>query len=184
MLRKGKDIAEKDLKKYYSIRQFMSSGDCILWKGKGIVSRLIRLYSKYSHASLVLRLTEFEGLKDRRFLLEALPSGIELRLLSERLKQYDGEAYWMKLKLDREDEKRTKIAEWGLKQVGKGYDYGSLFKNAVSKVNADGRRYFCSEYVYMAYREVGLVEEQKAPRPGDIVKWEDLFSAVSPYKIL
>jgi hypothetical protein len=176
-------MSEK-LKNYFAIRPFINSGDCILWKGRGLISRLIRLWSEYSHASLVLKLEEFEGLKNRRFLLEALPSGIELRLLSERLKDYKGEAYWMQLDLTSRDEKRKNIVEWALKQVGKKYDFGSLLKNAISRVNADGRKYFCSEFVYMAYKYVGLVGEEKAPRPGDIVKWEELFSPVSPFKLI
>ena len=155
---------------YSKARERMATGDVVLWKGKGIISRLIRLWSEYSHASLVLRLKEFKGLKDRRFLLEALASGIELRLLSRRLRGYRGEAWWFPL-LDEYQGKRSDIAAWALNQVGKRYDYGSLFKNMLGRVNADARSYFCSEFVFLAYKEAGIVGGNVAPRPGDIARW-------------
>ena len=156
----------------------MQSGDVVLWKGRGIISRLIRIWSEYSHASLVLRLKEFENLKDRRFLLEALSSGIELRLLSRRLEEYSGEAWWFPLKsiYDRTGV-RQEIATWALKQVGIKYDFDSLFRNALGRVSADAKQYFCSEFVYLAYKQAGLVKRQKAPRPGDIAKWKYLFQS-------
>ncbi len=156
---------------YERARQRMATGDVILWKGNGLISRAIRLWTPFSHASLVLRLKEFKGLKDRRFLLEALASGIELRLLSRRLNGYKGEAWWFPL-LDEYQGKRAEIAAWALNQVGKGYDYGSLIRNMLGRVNADARSYFCSEFVFLAYKRAGIVRGVKAPRPGDIPDWQ------------
>ena len=158
------------MNKYSQQREEINSGDVILWKGTGLISRLIRLFGGYSHASLVIRLEEFEGLIDRRFILEALASGIGLRLLSRRIEDYFGEAWWLPLK-DEYSAAREKIVTWALNQVGTPYDFGSFFKNIFGKVSADGRRYFCSEFVFLAYREAGLVQGKTAPRPGDIAKW-------------
>ena len=121
-----------------------------------------------NHASLVLRLKHYEELKDRRFLLEALEMGITLRLLSRRLSDYSGEVYWYALLPEFED-KRPLIRNYSLIKVGTPYDYGSLFKQMVARVPSDPKRFFCSEYCYMAYKAAGLpVISEKAPRPGDL----------------
>jgi len=159
------------MKSIYSQHQNqINSGDVILWKGDGAISRLIRLYGGYSHASLVLRLDEFKGLTDRRFILEANASGIELRILSWRIKKYDGEAWWLPLQ-DEYLSVREKIVTWALGQVGTPYDFHSVFKNIFGRVSVDCQKYFCSEYVFLAYQAAGLVQGDTAPRPGDIAKW-------------
>ena len=165
---------------YESVREKMASGDVILWKGNGLISWLIRRFTEFSHASLVLRLKEFRGLKDRRFLVEALGSGVDLRLLSRRLRGYDGEAWWFPLKSEYR-EKRSAIVAWALNQVGKPYDYGSLFKNILGRVNEDVNAYFCSELVFSSFKHAGLVCGVKAPRPGDIARWKCLGEPVRIY---
>ncbi|WAC06570.1 MAG: YiiX/YebB-like N1pC/P60 family cysteine hydrolase [Thermodesulfobacteriota bacterium] len=162
---------------YSQHREAIKSGDVILWKGTGAISRLIRLYGGYSHASLVIRLEEFKGLTDRRFILEANASGIELRILSWRVKKYDGEAWWLPLKKEYCGA-REQIVTWALDQVGTPYDFGSVIKNIFGRVSADCTRYFCSEFVFLAYRAAGLVEGKTAPRPGDIAKWDVLNEPV------
>jgi len=158
---------------YSRHREGINSGDVILWKGTGLISRLIRFFGGYSHASLVLRLDEFKGLTDRRFILEANATGIELRILSWRVQKYSGEAWWLPLK-EEYCGTREKIVTWALDQVGTPYDFHSLFKNIFGRVSADCTRYFCSEYIFLAYRTAGLVQGKTAPRPGDIAKW-DIF---------
>jgi hypothetical protein len=155
----------------YFHRDLMQTGDCLLWSSRTLIGRLIQWFcgAEENHASLVLRLHEYEGLRNRVFLLEALEHGIVLRLLSDRLKDYRGRVWLHRLTPDL-DPHRNKIAVWALNQVGKGYDYLSLFKQAISRVNADAREFFCSEYVYFAWRNIphhGMTTE-KAPRPCDI----------------
>ena len=165
---------------YENVRDRMASGDVILWKGEGFISWLIRRFTDFSHASLVLRLKEFQGLRDRRFLVEALASGVELRLLSRRLRGYRGEAWWFPLKTDYQ-EKRAAIVAWALNQIGKPYDYGSLFRNILGRVSEDAHAYFCSELVFSSFKHAGLVSGSKAPRPGDIAGWGCLDEPVRIY---
>lgn len=160
-----------DVVHYDEVREKMRSGDVILWKGNGFISWLIRRFTSFSHASLVLRLKEFRDLKDRRFLVEALAPGVELTLLSRRLRGYSGEAWWFPLKERYVDERAT-IAAWALNQVGKPYDYGSLFKNVLGRVNENANAYFCSELVFVSFKHAGIVSGKKAPRPGDIARWK------------
>jgi uncharacterized protein YycO len=159
-----------DLKLYNSFREELNSGDLLLWKSHSVLGWLIRKFSRgnVNHAGLVIRLDQFSGLTDRRWTLEALGNGIMLNLLSRRLLEYDGRVYWYSLNPEY-DSLRTKISEWAIEKSGVPYDYGSLFKNALGRVSADAKKFFCSEYCYMAYKESGIeFEFKKAPRPADM----------------
>lgn len=155
---------------YQALRQDIKSGDCILWQGNGLLSRLIMLYGGYSHASLVVRLDEYDGLKDRIFLVEALPSGLELRLASKRIEEYNGCAFHFRPD-GITDKQRETAACIALDACAKGikYDFGSLIRNALARVNINVRTFFCSEFVWWVWEGIGLVERRKtAPRPGDL----------------
>jgi len=110
-------------------------------------------------------------LRSRRFVLEALEGGIVLRLLSERLKAHKGCAWWYPLK-DKFAACAPGMGAWALGQVGVPYDFGSLFANILGRVSADARKFFCSEFWYMAAVNGGIKIDWphggKAPRPGDI----------------
>jgi hypothetical protein len=164
---------EKDCVEYQEIRPLIVSGDCILWKGNGFISRAIRVWSEYSHASLVVKLDRYRNLWNRVFLVEALETGLELRLLSERLKGYDGEAYLFRVGLD--EEKAEEVVQVALTACALGvrYDYKSLFRNIVGRVSLDARRYFCSEFVYDIWKKIGIADGDVAPRPGDLVNLID-----------
>jgi hypothetical protein len=153
---------------YFDIRTEMQMGDCLLWRSSTVLGWLIRKFSRadVNHAGLVCRFGEYEGLIGRRWTLEALENGIVLKLLSERLEQFKGKVWW--LPLIATPETRVKIGEWALSVIGTPYDFGSLFKNAIARVNANARRLFCSEYCFMAWQAGGLLITGKAPRPGDI----------------
>ena len=155
---------------YNTYKEIMKTGDCLLWRSHTMIGWLIRFFSKapVNHAGLIIRPEEHGHFRDRRFTIEALEQGIILRLLSERLRSFDGEVWLYPLK-DEFDEYRSKIGDWAIEKEGTPYDYGSLFKMIFGRVSADMKEFFCSEFCYMAWEENGLpVNEEKAPRPGDI----------------
>lgn len=149
---------------YNIIKDKMLTGDLLLWRANSLLGMAIRHFSKAeeNHASLVMHFEQYEGGEHRRFTTEALRNGIVLNLLSKQLEQYDGKVWWYPLK-DEWESRRAMIGTNALKYIGTPYDYGSLFRNAFGKVNADARRLFCSEYCFICY---GL--EGKAPTPGDM----------------
>ena len=157
--------------KYEDMRPKIQTGDAILWKGEGLISKLIMLWTPYSHASLVVRLREYEGLKKRVFLVEALNDGLELRLLSERLKEA-GKAYWLSVGMTTAEVLKSR--EHALVECARAvpYDYQSLFKNIFGRVSNDARQYFCSEFVWINWIQSGRIPPEKmklaAPRPGDL----------------
>ena len=153
-----------DLSKYNAIKDSLKSGDLILWQTNNFVGNAIQLFtgSIYSHASIVLRLSEYEGLERRRFTTEALRYGVVLNLLSRRLEHQNGVAWVFPLK-DDWDLKRQAIGEKALSLVGIPYDYGSLWKMISGEVFADALKLFCSEYCFLAYGFEG-----QAPTPGEM----------------
>jgi hypothetical protein len=160
--------------KYDAARPLIRTGDCILWKGNNLLSRTIRMFSEYSHASLVVRLAEYEELRERVYLVEALGSGLELRALSQRIKEYDGEAYLFQPSI-LTSKHEAKIRQIALDDCASGirYDYGGLFGNLFGHVPQDAKRYFCSEHVWRCWQAAGLVPVARtAPRPGDIPVWK------------
>lgn len=155
------------LPSYELNRDQMKTGDLLLWRSNSLLGVIIRRFSKgiVNHASLLVRLSEYEGIERRVFTSEALEHGIVLNLLSKRMKEYDGDIWWYQLKPEWNVE-RTKIGERAFEYMGTPYDYDSLFKNAICKVSAEATKLFCSEYYYICLGQKG-----KAPTPQDLISF-------------
>lgn len=156
---------------YNHHHQRMQTGDLVEFRGESIVGGLIRWVTgkPVNHSALVLRMP-FEDCVERRFIIEAVESGLEFHLLSSVLRRFSGSAWWSPLKASAHQ--RERIAAWAMVQLSEnnGYDYGSLFRQAVARVSLDGRRYFCSEFVHTALISAEIIPppvDQKALRPGE-----------------
>lgn len=156
-----------DLTTYNSVKANMLTGDLLMWSGDRIVSRMIRwrTLSEFSHASLVIRLAEYEGSEGRRFVTEAMSDGIVLNVLSARLANYNGRVWWYPLDDDRVNIKRINVGECALSLIGTPYDYQSILRLCLKRVSTEINKLFCSEYCAVCY---GLGGE--APTPADMPK--------------
>jgi len=155
---------------YNQHRQYIRTGDILLWRSSGIIGKAIQHFSKadVNHASLVIRFTEYD--LDRIYQLEAVAHGIALTALSNRLANHSGECYWCGIK-DIYESNRYSIGKEALSLVGTKYDYCSLFKQLLGRVSVDAQRLFCSEYIAYCWFNAGLpVNIMMAPRPGDMEK--------------
>lgn len=155
------------LDRYTLTRPAMLTGDVIEWRSRTIIGALIRARTgaDVNHSSLVVNF-DFDGCRQRRYVLEALNGGIELRLLSKRLERHHGEAYWSALD-PRFDGYRSRLLGWALDKVGTEYDYGSLFKQLFASVSLNAERYFCSEFVQDAWECAEIIPRQdRAIQPG------------------
>ncbi len=155
----------------------MDSGDCLLFKGRSLISRIIRIWSEFSHAAVVLRLNL--GDTERIYMVEAVLPEVELRDVTKKLQGYEGEVYLFK-PYGVTQEMNNCLNCWGLDVVACGihYDLPSLFANLFGRVSSDAQLYFCSELVWDIWSRCGVVRKtERAPRPGDIPKWinGDLF---------
>lgn len=74
-----------DCKEYYNIRNQIKNGDVILYKGKNIISKLIRFFdnSYYDHCGII---TTISG---RFFTIDIKNSSYHFVPLSRRMKQYE-----------------------------------------------------------------------------------------------
>ena len=162
----------RDLSQYDGLRPLIQSGDLVEWASNGLVGKAIMAVTgkAVSHSSLVIKLP-YKG-TPRRYVIEAVRTGVEFRLLSEELQTYDGKAIWYGLKAEY-DNLRDGIAEWAFNELasGKKYDFGGVLAQLWGKVSLDSKRYYCSELIDMAYIKAGII--QPSPKgvrvPGDFV---------------
>ena len=157
-----------DLRRYETFKPLMNTGDLIEFKTRSAVGWAIRKITKkdVNHSALLVKF-DYDGCGDRRYILEAVGRGVDLNILSKRLMRHKGSAYWSMLKKEHDD-KRQKILGFALSQLGVGYDYRSILDQIVGRVSSDIKKYFCSEYVQVAYEQAGVMPvSEVALRPGD-----------------
>jgi len=153
-----------DLAAYNMVKEQMQTGDVLLWRSHSLLGVLIRQFSDapVNHASLIMRFQPYEGSEQRRFIAEALEHGVVLNLLSKRLGEEDGEAWWYPLKGDWA-QKRNEIGERALKYMGTPYDYAAILELAVTEVKAGTEKMVCSEYCFECLGMTGNI-----PTPGQL----------------
>lgn len=158
----------KKLDLYYARREAMGTGDVVEVRSRTLIGWAIRRFTgrPVNHTALVIRLSQYDA--DRVFVLESLEHGVVLNLLSRRLASLSGNATWLPLLLQFSDA-RAAIGRAALSYVGVGYDFSGLFRQLFSRVSADARKLFCSEYAYLSLLSAGLpVMRTKAPWPGEM----------------
>ena len=145
--------------------------DLFTYRTHGVVSSIIHYWSPDNHASGGLRLPQYDGLKNRRWTLEALGGGVKMSLLSKVLEKVNGQVYWHQLKPEFKD-MRDEAACWGLEQVGTTrYDFKALLQMAFGWVSPDAAKLVCSEYWYFGAVLAKMIAEQdKIPTPSDLPK--------------
>lgn len=170
------DLTRVPLCSYPAIRPWLSTGTVILWQGNDLLGRAIRMFSQFSHASLIVRDLDPENC-DRVFLVEALATGLELRLLSERIQGYNGRVFAFQAQ-GIIPETQARIKSFALKECGRGvpYNYEGLFANILGYVSEGCHKFFCSEFAAMALEQAGIARHPayrngEAARPGDIPVW-------------
>lgn len=162
----------RDLSQYDGLRPLIKTGDLIEFASSGIIGRSIMAVTgrPVSHSALVVRLPYKDS--PRRFVIEAIRTGVEFQLLSNVLQHYAGRVIWYGLKKEY-DSKRDEIGEWAFNELAqhKSYDFGGVVAQLWGRVSLDSRKYFCSEIIDAAYIEAGIIKPDPAGarRPGDFV---------------
>ena len=162
----------RDLSQYDGLRHLINTGDLIEFASNGLIGRTIMAVTGRgaSHSSLVIRLP-YEG-SERRYIIEAVRTGLEFHLISDVLKHYDGRVIWYGLRPDY-DGKRAFIGEWAMNELSqhRKYDFGGVIAQLWGRVSLDSKKYFCSEIIDAAYIAAGIIQPDPAGarRPGDFV---------------
>ena len=153
---------------YQAHRSEMGTGDVLEFCSHSMLGRLIRWKTgkDVNHTALII---EADFLGDKRLmLLEALGAGIAPNFLSNRITDFDGEIYWLKLQKEW-GSRKIDIMREALKYVGTPYDYGSIFKQLFRRVSVDFNKLFCSEFGYNVLQKVGIAPLlPTAPYPGEM----------------
>jgi hypothetical protein len=155
------------LLQYSDIRESIQDGDILLFKGRGLLSRLISVFtrSEYTHAGIAVWWNE------RLMVLEAVGKGVWAVPLSWRLATYKGWMYWWTADESKLSEKnivldRTGIVSTAKIELGKEYAAWLLVRAArrlVLRVRGGAPdplrppdKLLCSQYVSQAYRSGNL----------------------------
>ena len=150
--------SDETLLRYSEVRAQVRSGDILLFRGRALLSRIIRKITRspYSHAGILAWWNE------RLMVLEATGPGVIARPLSRVVKLYDGkvELWTTDSKLDREAVIRT-----AKKELGKHYASTALFR-ILRKIVVGIKRqpdpwrppekFVCSQFVSYAWRAGGI----------------------------
>lgn len=160
---------------YKIFKEEMKTGDCLLFSSFSLVASGIKFFtnSPWSHAALVIRLSEYEGEERHRYYVEATSPTVKLTRLTATMVDYTGVIAWLPLP-DEFDERRGLMGCMMLQLIDRKYDYKSLFRQIFRRVSTDADKLFCSElcgYVWGC--------GDPAPRPADIPRL-NIFNGIQP----
>ncbi|HJY64543.1 MAG TPA: YiiX/YebB-like N1pC/P60 family cysteine hydrolase [Ignavibacteria bacterium] len=171
---------------YLISRKEIKDGDILMYKGKGIISSLIKWFTKseYSHAGITA------WWDDRLMVLEAVGKGVVTKTLSKNIRDYHGDIDWYTLKTEYPELQRKAIVKCAQAELGKEYNNRQLYKIALNKIfgiefsrydrERRSRKLFCSQYVSMVYFksiELDLKENLASSftSPDDVAKSDKLI---------
>ena len=180
---------------YRNARRLMLPGDIICFGGKGSVSSVIKKItrSNVSHVGTILQVNV--PTINSFFINQIIEStslgdgeaGVKINRMSDHIKNYNGDMWWLKLNEETRSELHIPIFyRYLLSQVGKPYDAPQAILSALdiipdSKENFD--KLFCSELVAAALEEAGIFKDINASEitPADVCKF-GIFSDVRQLK--
>mmetsp|Transcript_18360 Transcript_18360/g.17476 ORF Transcript_18360/g.17476 Transcript_18360/m.17476 type:complete len:209 (-) Transcript_18360:42-668(-) len=137
-------------------------GDIILYRGKKFGAKVTRgmTHSTFDHVAMILK---FESEENDHFIFEATGSGVTLirwsifRIFKNNM--YDG-LFFRHLYCDRNDDMLDKLEKFLKIVYGNKYhiSLGKLMKRGTTKETLEQRKFFCSELVAKALKEIGLLK--------------------------
>ena len=164
---------------YEEARDKMQPGDVMAFSGKGNLSEVIKLFTKsgVSHIGVVYKTKQVNDADPTRYmntLMESTSlegfSGVIMTRLSDRIRDYDGNLWWLPLsQTSRSKLDTTKFFDFLVKQEGKAYDTKQAIKSALDALDdvpflrgatynkEDLSKFFCSELVTAALEDAGVI---------------------------
>ena len=112
---------------YNTIRESVRTGDVFAFSGKGRTSNVIKRVtnSQYSHVGMALWITPMHSQLSRLFIIESttlndIPDvsgeyrrGVQMVPLAQRLEGYDGDCWWVPIKVPiLDDDEKTRLTTW------------------------------------------------------------------------
>lgn len=168
-------------KSYKEIRPDLKTGDIVLFSGKGVFSKVIKLASKskWSHVGMIVKVEgwDFVLLWESTTLNTAHDidagkrrKGVQIVALSQRLDKYKGEIGVRHLNgVELNSDDITKLQELRLEVMHRPYErnmvelVGSVLGSVFNIAGGSLGSLFCSELVAEVYRRIGLLEADVKP---------------------
>ena len=161
----------RDLSQYDGLRSLIKTGDLVEFASTGLIGSAIqwRTKRKASHSSIVIRMP-YEG-SSRRYIIEAIRTGVEINLLSDVLQHCEGTCTWYGLKPEY-DHLRDRLGEFAIHKLAqhKKYDFTSILSQLFGRVRLNAERLFCTELCELDYLDAGMIQPDPAGarRPGEL----------------
>ena len=153
--------------KYHEIREDIQDGDIIAFGGKGMTSNLIKLFtrSNVSHVALIMK-AKLDNSNPLNMIIESTTldgySGVVINRLSNRLKDYQGEAWWLPLRQDlRSRGNWDEAYEWLKAQKRKAFDPMQAIGAGLDLLlnnKEDFDKFFCSELCCAFFEEKEIIK--------------------------
>jgi hypothetical protein len=160
----------------------MQPGDVIAFGGKGNFSEIIKwaTRSEVSHVGVILQSKLYFGGASQKGIFNQVIestslkgfSGVTISRLSDRIKRYEGNIWWLPLsRSSRTKLNQKRFFDFCLHQKGKPYDMPQAIKSAVDDLDKapviggltynveDFSKFFCSELVAAALDTAGVIEK-------------------------
>ncbi len=169
---------ESRIVKYDQARDQIKNGDVFMYKGRGLISSVIRwvTHSPYSHAALAAWWNQ------RLIVMEAIGRGVIVNPASRSIRHYRGDVEWFSCKKEISEDDRLRMVKFAQEELGKSYGRWKaillgikiLFERDFEKRDRLKRekKLFCSEYVAQIYNSIGLDlkkgRSDRFTKPGDI----------------
>jgi hypothetical protein len=183
--------------KYEKVRDDMKPGDIIAFSGKGHFSEIIKWATRapVSHVGIILQSQILDMEKgDNRFFNQIIEStslknfsGVTINRLSDRIRTYGGEMWWLPLSDgSREKLNRKKFYDYLLRQDRKPYDMPQAIKSALDTLDnvpllgkathnkEDFSKFFCSELATAGLKKGGVISRINSSEvtPIDLCKFK------------
>ena len=173
-----REITQKPMRSYSSIRHELNTGDIILFRGSTVFSRLIQraTRSPWSHVALVMRLPEYDFLALWESTgLGTIPDirsgeitrGVQLAPLSERVRSHAGALAVRRLEgATLGQRERAALMDLRRELRGRPYERSlvdlarAAYDGAGGASAEDLSSLFCSELVAEAYQRIGLLDDR------------------------
>lgn len=154
---------------YLQIRDKLKTGDVLLFSGKGRISKIIQLFgrTKWSHVGMVVRSDDLDAL----FCWEStslsvksgsVVQGVQLNLLSERIRDYDGSVALRPLVDTLTQDELAKLRAFRAAVKGRPYEksrlelaFAALDFGDEQDTKEDLSSIFCSECIGEAFQRIG-----------------------------
>lgn len=164
---------------YEDVRERLDTGDIALFAGKGLISMGLRVGSlcSWSHVAMVVRVKEPDVAllyqstpvcKAKDFFDGTLKNGVQINIMSEAVKGYNGKVAVRHLTVERTSAMLEGLSRFRQEVKNRPYEehivqmVKAVWDGPLGHVEEDLSSLFCSELVAEAYQRMGLLADSEA----------------------